>query len=93
MHAIPEIVAAYVRDKLKDDIENLLDDPHGVFQGMSATEIGTHMEELDQIARLVDLSLMKLLSTSGTNLEYARLMEILMKARAEIGFPAEKKGE
>lgn len=83
VEAIPDVVARYVRDKLKSDVEDLLDDPHGVFQDMSAREIVDHMQRLDQIARLVDVPLLKLLATSGTDFEYARLWEIILKARAQ----------
>jgi hypothetical protein len=80
--AVPAIIAEYVREKLKDDVEALLDDPHGVLQGMDPKEIVAHVHKLECIARLVNVPLLKLLMTAGTNVEYARLMEIIMKARA-----------
>lgn len=75
-----KIIVDYVRAKLKSDVEALLDDPHGVFGDMSASDIVSRMQTLDRLCELVDLELDVLL-TGGTDFEFKRLMDIMVDAR------------
>ena len=78
---LPMILVDYVRAKLEDDIDAMLDDPHGYHGADTAEVIVAHNQRLADIAQLIDLNLRQMLVDRGNPVELKRLMDFLTEAR------------
>lgn len=72
-------------EKLGQDVEDLLDDPHGVL-GTDAHEIMLYLQRRQDLAQEVGLGgINELIARAGTGYEFTRLMDIIARARFDSG--------
>jgi len=73
----------YARNKFGDDIENLLDDPHGWFGTAPPGEVTAWFRDRRQLAQDLGLDFDAIVQRTGTEFERERLQKIEAKARAQ----------